>query len=105
MGIEFIVVWILCAALAEGIAMSKGRSGCMWTIVGGLLGPLGVIAAAAMPVKQDVLDERAVRRGILRRCPFCAEAIKKEAVICPHCRGESAAPEENKTWLDRFLGL
>lgn len=37
-----------------------------------LLGPIGWILSGLL-------------RGKLRRCPFCAEDVKAEAVLCKHC--------------------
>jgi hypothetical protein len=46
LGIPF---WIVCGIIGAWIATSKGRGGCFWFLVCGLLGPLGIILAAVIP--------------------------------------------------------
>jgi hypothetical protein len=29
--------------------------------------------------------------GVVRECPFCKEAMRRDALVCPHCRRESKA--------------
>ena len=51
---------------------------------------VGFIAA----VMADSKEQRAVKSGEfgdLRKCPFCAEPIRKEAIKCKHC-GSSIDP-------------
>jgi hypothetical protein len=35
-------------------------------------------------------------------CPYCAETIKAEALVCPHCRGDIAAL---RPWIERVQAL
>jgi hypothetical protein len=32
-----------------------------------------------------IIARRAARRSAIRRCPFCAEFVRSEAVVCKHC--------------------
>ena len=55
----------IAAAQKRGLHIAAG-------IIGGLLlGPLAVLMFLITPE---------------RKCPFCAETIKKEAKVCPHCQ-------------------
>ncbi len=52
-------IWIICGILSGVIASSKNRSGCVWFLVGFLLGPLGIIASGFMS-KLEVSNDQQV---------------------------------------------
>jgi len=69
--------WLIFGLVAAAIASSKGRSGCGWFIMGGLLGPFALVVAL-LPEKE--------KTGATKKCPDCAEVIKADARICKYCR-------------------
>lgn len=80
----YIVIWIVCAVLGGMIGSSKGRGGA-GVALGFLLGPIGVIIVAVMSPNKVKVEQKAVSEGGMRKCPFCAELVKAEALICKHC--------------------
>ncbi len=82
---EFLVIWLVCGIIAAVIAMNKGRSGCGWFLVGVLLGPLGIILALVVSEDKTEVEKRNMQSGEMKKCPFCAELVLKEAVVCKHC--------------------
>lgn len=87
----WVVVWLVCGIIAASIAQSKGYSGCLWAIIGFLLGPLAVVCIGLMGRKMsepDVHGDSATHR----LCPYCSEPIKREAVKCRHCGSEVTPP-------------
>ena len=69
----FIILAILIGLIPATIAQKKGRSFILWWIYG------AAIWIVAFPHSLIMSDNR-------RKCPFCAESIKNEARVCPHCQ-------------------
>lgn len=70
------IAWILFGALI-GVSASQRRGfGTAAGVIGGML--LGPLAALMYFVSGD-----------RRKCPQCAEWIKKEAKLCPHCKSNA----------------
>lgn len=75
---EYIIIWVVCGIGAAVIASSKGRNAFGWFIGGLLLGPIGLLIVGFM-------GQPAPNECTLRKCPYCAEQILKEAKVCKHC--------------------
>lgn len=80
-----LLFWVLCGIAAAMVASQKGKNGCGWFLLGFLLGPFGLIFALISGKEAPAENER--------KCPYCAEFIKKEAVVCKHCGRD--LPSEN----------
>jgi hypothetical protein len=80
-----IVLWVICGAIGGTILSNKGRSGCGGFALGFLLGPFGIIIALVMGTDHKELEKKSLRSGDTRKCPSCAEVIRREAKKCRYC--------------------
>jgi hypothetical protein len=92
--LPILFVAAIVALIPAAIASSKNRSfGGFW-LYGFLLFPIALIHACIM--EESVAPDSTVRHGIItgRKCPFCAEIIKLDAIVCRFC-GRNVPKDED----------
>ena len=86
---EWFLIWALCAIFSAAIASSKHRSSGGWFVLGFLFGPFALISVGLMPTLRSGSEARTEpNQNELRKCPQCAEMIKREAKKCRYCGSE-----------------
>ncbi len=81
----FIVWAILGALIGFAAAQRRGYSTTAGAIGGLLLGPLAFLMFFTDGVASSQKP---------RKCPFCAELVKSEALVCKHCGRDIAVVEQ-----------
>jgi hypothetical protein len=79
-----IIVAALIGLIPAAIAKNKGRSFGLWWFYGAMLFIVALPHALFLKPDQDELDNRALGDGS-KKCAYCAELIRKEAVVCRFC--------------------
>ena len=72
-----VIFMIFLAIIPVSIVKNKGHNPDMWFVYGLLLFPIALIHAL---LKKPTPESQG-----LMKCPYCAEFIKPEAIVCKHC--------------------
>lgn len=103
-----IVILVGFAVVTALVAHGKGRSTLGWLTLGFLFGPLALLAVAVTSPDRRKAELKEIRAGLqsgqLRKCPACAEAIRREATKCVNCGAEVEALPPQVGLFGRLLG-
>lgn len=85
--IEIFILAAVLGVIPGAIAHSKGHSFFGWWFLGLFCFLPALIAAIVIKPDYELIERRRMRQG-MKRCPYCAEVVKGEAVICRYCQRE-----------------
>lgn len=81
---EFVFLIAALGLIPAAVASKRGYSFFAWWIYGALLWIVAMPHALLLKPRTEALEAKALEQGG-RRCPYCVEIIRLEAIVCKHC--------------------
>jgi hypothetical protein len=87
------LTYVFAAWWVGDVAAHRGRSRAAYLLLALIALPVAALIVLLTPATSEAAGKVAVTTGAGRKCPFCAEVVKAEAIKCRYC-GSALVPEE-----------
>jgi hypothetical protein len=82
--IALLVAFLLSAGAVSLIAGARGRDSGLWLLYAVALLPIAFLHALSLHPNREARDRESREAGD-QPCRVCAEYMRRQALICPHC--------------------
>eukprot|EP00435_Cladocopium_sp_Y103_P078914 s1_g2653.t1 len=80
----YLFIAVLLGLAPAAVAHSKGKNFFLWWVYGAAFWIVAFPHSLLMQPNQEALESKALKAD-QKKCPECAELVRKEATVCRHC--------------------